>query len=222
MKIPCPDEEKLAGYLEGRLSEAEKSQMEEHLSDCQICLEGLVVTNGLVRCKGLHDLDPVPAEVTEATVNLVTSNFAISHRSTMERLKGSIRNLGSRILDVLWLNPLGKWRLAPIRGSKRVESEDIVRLRVPFKDINMEIEIEKAGAGKARICVSLHGSNKPRKGVRITLKKGEREIASYLLDGAYVLFKDIPFGHYGISLAEDGVSLGTYLFEIKDTCHDRR
>ena len=93
---------------------------------------------------------------------------------------------------------------------------------MPFKEIETEIEIEKIGAGKAHIRVKFPEAYKPREAIRVTLKKGRREIASYLLDGAYVLFENIPFGHYGISLAENGMNLGTYLFEIKETRHGRR
>lgn len=222
MKMPCPNEERLAGYLEGRLSEEDRSQMEAHLLDCQICLEGLVVINSMVRGKHVFELEPVPTEVTEAAVHVVTSQCTISYGSQIEKLKRSVKNLGSRISDVLWLKSWEKWRLAPIRGSKRVASENLVLLRVPFREIETEIEIEKTGAGKAHIRVKLPEAHKPQKAVRVTLKKGEREIASYLLDGAYVLFENIPFGHYSISLAEDGVGLGEYLFDIKETRHGRR
>ena len=222
MKMPCPDEERLVDYLEARLSEEERCQVEEHLSDCQICLEGLVVTNGLVRGRDRFELDPVPTEVTESAVHLVTSQRALSHGSWMEKLGQSVKDLGSRMSDLLRLKPWGRWQLAPIRGSKTVASEDLVCLRVPFKETETEIEIEKTGDGKAHIRVKLHEPTRKRKAVRITLKKGEREIASYLLDGTYVLFEDIPFDHYSISLAENGMSLGTYLFEIKETRHGRR
>ncbi len=222
MKMPCPDEERLLDYLEGRLSEEDRSQIEEHLSNCDTCLEGLVVTNGLVRGRVSWELDPVPTRVTDGAVHLVTSQRALSHGSWMEKLGQSVKDLGSRMSDFLRLKPWGRWQLAPIRGSKTVASEDLVCLRVPFKEIETQIEIEKTGTGKAHIRVKLSEANKHRKAVRITLKKGEREIASYLLDGTYVLFEDIPFGHYSISLAENGMSLGTYLFEIKETRHGRR
>jgi hypothetical protein len=222
MKIPCPDEERLADYLEGRLSEQGRSQMEEHLSDCQICLEGLVITNSLARGRGGSELDPVPDKVTEAAALLVASQSTTSYGSAIEKLKRFVKDFGPRMSDALWLKPPGKWRLAPIRGSKRQASENLVCLRVPFKEIETEIEVEKIGTGKAQIRVRFPEANKPREAIRVTLKKGEREIASYPLDGAYVLFENIPFGHYGICLAENGNNLGTYVFEIKETRHGRR
>ncbi|MCK5244980.1 MAG: zf-HC2 domain-containing protein [Desulfobacterales bacterium] len=222
MKATCPNEETLTDYLEGRLSEEERSQVEMHLSECEICLERIVVANGLAQGRDRFELDLVPNEVTEAAVRLVTSQAVTAHGSLMEKVRGSVNNIGSTISEVLRPRQRARWELAPIRGSKTVVSDDLVCLRVPFDEIETEIEIEKTGSGKAHIRVKPHEVGKQRKTVRITLKKGEREIASYLSDGAYVLFEDVPFGHYSISLAENSVRLGTCLFEIKETGHGRK
>ncbi|MEA1867283.1 MAG: zf-HC2 domain-containing protein, partial [Thermodesulfobacteriota bacterium] len=120
MKITCPNEERLADYLEGRLSEEDRSQVEKHLSECDICLEGLVLTNSLVRGRERLDLDPVPDEVTEAAVRLVTSLPATTPRSLMEKLKGSIKNISSAISDDLRPSPWQRWQPSPVRASKTV------------------------------------------------------------------------------------------------------
>ena len=219
MKISCPDEERLVDYLEGRLPEEDSFEMEQHLAECQTCLEALVVTNGMTRGRGQFELNPVPDEVTEAAVRLVTSQHAISYGSLMKVLKRSISDLGSRISDILSPKPLRRWQLAPVRGTKIEVSEDLVCLTVPFKAIKTEIEIEKSGTGKAHVRVKPHEADKHRKTLRVTLKRGEREIAAYILEDPYVLFEDIPFGHYSISLAESGLHLGAYFFELKETRH---
>ena len=222
MKTTCPDEERLVDYLEGRLCEEERSHVEKHLSECEICLKGLVLTNDLMRKSDRFELDPVPDHVTEAAMRLVMSQPATPQTSLKERLKGSIKEIGSTISDSLRLKSRGRWQLAPIRGTKTVASEDLVCLKVSFEEIETEIEIEKTGKGKAHIRVKPHEASKHRQAIRITLKKAEREVASYLLDGAYVLFEDIPFGHYSISLIKKGVQLGTYLFEVKETPYGRK
>lgn len=222
MKTTCPNEERLVDYLEGRLSEEDRSHVEKHLSGCDICLEGLVLTNGLLRGRDRLDMDPVPDDVTEAAVRLVTGLPATTPRSLMEKLKGSIKNISSAISDDLRPSPWRRWQPSTVRASKTLASGDLVCLRVSFKEIEAGIEIEKTGSSKARIRVTPHEAERHRKALRITLKKAEKEIASYLLDGDYVLFEDIPFGHYSISLAKKGVQLGTYLFEVKETPHARR
>jgi len=219
MTKPCPDEEKLLDYLAGRLAEDDRFEVEEHLSHCQTCLDALVVTTGMVRDEDRLELDPVPAEVTESAAQLVTRQCAKSCGALMEKLERSLRDKFSKISDSLRFGPWTRWQPVPIRGAKKVASDDLLCLRVPFKGIETEIEIEKTGSNRAHIRVKLHEAGKHAEGVRVTLKAGEREIASYPFGGGYVLFEDIPFGHYSISLGKDGFQFGTYLFEIKETLH---
>jgi len=110
----------------------------------------------------------------------------------------------------------------PVRGFKRKVAKDLVLLKKTFEDVESEIEIEKVGENKALIRVRLLLADLTSQKIRVTLKKGDREIASHLAEEAYVLFEDIPFGHYSLTFARDGLTLGTYLFEIKETAHDRR
>jgi hypothetical protein len=219
MNKSCPDEEKLLDYLEGRLAEEDRFEVEKHLSDCQTCLDALVITTAMVKDEDRLALDRVPAEVTESAVQLVTSQCTKSCGALMEKVERSIKETFSKISDSLQLGPWARWQPVPIRGSRKAASDDLVCLRVPFKDIDTEIEIEKTGSNKAHVHVKLHEASKHREGVRVTLKAGEREIASCLFEDGSVLFEDIPFGHYSISLAKDGLQFGTYLFEIKETLH---
>ncbi len=163
MKMSCPDEERLVDYLESRLSEENRSQIEEHLSNCQICLDGRVVAGGLAQGRDRFELDPVPNAVTEAAVRLVTRQRTLSYDPFIEKLKRSITQLGSGISDLLRLSPWIRWQLAPIRGSKTVASEDFISLRVTFKEIETRIEIEKTAGDKALIRVKFPEAIKPRK-----------------------------------------------------------
>ncbi len=218
----CPSEEMLADYMEGRLSVGDRSETEAHLSDCETCLEGFLVVKGLFRDSDGIQLDPAPSHVTQAAVRLVQSQISLSNRSSLERFKRSIKRLNTRVLDLLRPPGWGQMALAPIRGSKIVVSNDLVHLRKIFKEIETEIEVEKTTKGKAHIRVRLSEASKHKKGVRVTLKRGERVISSYLIDGGYVLFEDIPFEHYALNFSKDGVKLGTYLFEIKESHHGRK
>jgi len=112
-------------------------------------------------------------------------------------------------------------RFLTVRSFKRKIVENHISLRVPFRDIETGIEIEKTGKAKACIKVRLPEAKESEKNLRITLKKNEREIASYLLDGNFILFENIPFGHYSIALIEDNVKIGEYFFEIRETSHGK-
>ena len=222
MKTVCPDEEMIADYLEGRVSHDERSEIEEHLSCCERCLDEFIVARNLVRGEDRFELDPVPSRVTQAAARLVSSEGLISFGTLRERFRRLIKGIYSRISDLFHLTPWGEWRLAPIRGSRRVVSKDLIHLRKTFKEIEAEIEIEKAGENKALIRVTLPEDARQGKRIRVTLKKGEREISSHLLNGGYALFEDIPFGHYSLTFFRDGVMLGKYLFNIKETRYGRR
>ena len=222
MKIACPDDEMIADYLEGRLMDKDRFQIEKHLSDCTMCLERFVIATSLVHGGAELELDTVPAEVTEAAVRLVQRKRSALPDSLSKTLKGSIRDLSTKVSDFFRFTPWGEWQLQPIRGSKKTLNKDLILLQKSFNDIETEIEIEKIGANKCNIRVVFPKHSRIRRGVRVSLKKGEREISSHLTDTDYVLFEDIPFGRYSLTFAKDGVTLGTYAFEVRETgCGER-
>jgi hypothetical protein len=222
MNGSCPDEERLADFLEGRLSDEERSQTEEHLAGCQACLEALVIATTLTQGTSGVELEPVPAAVTENAVSRVTSRYPATSDSLTQGNRPSLRDLGARMIEVLSSRFFGESCPVPVRSSQIVASEDRVCVRVPFKGIEAEMEVEKAGVGTATIRLRLLETGAFGRALRVTLKQGDREITSQLLEGSSVLFEDIPFGHYGISLTEEGKILGTYLFEIKESRRGRR
>lgn len=221
MRQLCPNDERIIDYIEGRLSEEDRSDLEKHLSACEMCLEELVITNNIVAGKDIYELEPAPTEVTDAAVNLVTDRNPLPSSVLIDSVNNFISKLVSYIMNPIRLWSGRRWNPAPLRGIKIATSEDYVCLAVSFKDVKTEIEIEKTGINKANIRLRLKKPIKNQNSLRVTLKNGEREVASYLLDGTYVFFEDIPFGHYSISLVEDNVTIGTYSFEIKESHHGR-
>ena len=125
------------------------------------------------------------------------------------------------MFDFFGVQPWTGWQLAQIRGSKIAASEDFVCLKVPFAKIETEVEIEKLKNETAHIRVKLAKPIEKEMTLRVTLKKGEREIASYILND-FIAFEHMPFDHYNISLFLDGVSQGTYFFKIKETGHGKK
>ena len=217
MRNSCFNDEMLADYIEGRLTEKGRAAMEKHLGDCDICLDEFMVAEKLARENVAFEPDSVPGAVTRSAVNLINSRISAPQISVKRRLVRSFQALSTGLARILGPVPWKSTNLAPIRGSKTVVSEDLVHLRKTFKEIDTEIEIEKTGKLTAHIRVRLAATSSQRKGVRATLKKGEREIFSHPLIGSYVLFEDIPFGHYELTFSSNGVKLGTYLFEIKES-----
>ena len=217
----CPDEEVLMNYLEDRLSEREHSTLEKHIAGCDRCLDTLVMTNNLMSDPDNFGLKPVPEAVTSKAVRMVSGKITIWPESFLVNLKRSVKHIGARMFDSFGVKPWTGWQLAQIRGSKIAASEDFVCLKVPFAKIETEVEIEKLKNETAHIRVKLVKPIGDEMTLRITLKKAEREIASYILND-FVDFEYMPFDHYNISLFLDGVSQGTYFFEIKETRHGNK
>jgi len=211
-KKACPDEEIIADYLEGRLPPEDKEELDAHLSECELCLEELVIAGKALRAATESPM--VPSSVTEATVRLVTSR---STGVAEKGLKESIVAYAEKISDYFRYSFPWRWQQATIRSSKIAAAPDLVIIRKVFKEIQAEIEIEKTGEDKAHIRVRV--GEREKNGIRVTLKKGEREISSQVLSAGYALFEDIPFGRYEIVFSNNGSELGSYTFEIRESRH---
>ena len=216
MKKSCPDDEMLAAYVEGLVPVDQRPRIEAHLSECDACLEEFKLTNSIVRGGNRFDADTVPREVTQSAVRLINSQNAMSGDALEDKIKQSLNILYSKLVGLLRLPALGGIQLAPIRGSRKTVSDDLFRIKKSFKEFNTEIEIEKTGENTAHIRVKLFERNGYSNRIRVTLKRGERELCSSLFSGGSVLFEDISFGPCNLIFDRDGVSLGAYLFDIKE------
>lgn len=222
VKNSCPDEETLAAYLEGLLPETERSQTEEHLSACDLCLEELMDARPLVN--GVYGLDSIlaPSEVTHAAVNLVNLQSVNWYRSLWFKLNQRIRALHMRGLSPFYSVSSGGLQISTVRGNERTALIDVIHIHRNFKGLETDIEIEKVGERKAHIRIRLSDGHGNEKEVRITLKKGEREFFSSLLRDGYVLFEDLRFGRYSLTFTRNGITVGIYPFEIRETRCGRR
>jgi hypothetical protein len=221
MKISCPNDEIFADYIEGRLSEEKRFEVEDHLSSCDRCIEELVVASSVFQEEERFQSDSVPVGVTKAAVRLV-QGLSETGPSLSERVKQSIGDISAKVSDYLAFKPGGGLQLEPIRGSKTRLDKDLIQVKKKYRDFDVEIEMEKMGENKAHIRVKIPGMVEEKGPVRVTLKRGDRDVASQLLSGDYVLFENIPFGHYSLIFSTDGVELGEYHFEIRENRHAER
>jgi hypothetical protein len=219
MRTKCVRDEDLMDYLEDRLSHKERSRVERHLANCDTCLEEAVVTEEMIRGTRDFELDTVPEDVTRRAMVTVR---AIGDNSLLDKVSIYVSLLVSKLSDTFtgfwfWKNP----GLAPVRGSKTVIAEDLILLKKSFSDLEVEIEIEKKGQGKASIRVMLLRDDIPTKPIRVTLFKNGREVASYPFNRSTAFFEDMPFARYVLVFTRKGLKAGEYPFEIKETRHGR-
>ena len=222
MKKSCPDDEMLTAYVEGLVPDHQKPRIEAHLSECDACLEEFKLTNSIVRGGNRFDADTMPPEVTQSAMRLVNRQISMSNGSLEEQIRRALRGLHSKLLGLLRLPALGGIHLAPIRGSRKAVSDDLFRIKKSFREFDTEIGIEKTGENTAHIRVRLFESNGCSNKIRVTLKRGERELCSSLFSGGRVLFEDISFGPCKLIFDRDAVSLGSYLFDIKETRNGKK
>ena len=217
MKNNCPDEEILASYVEGLLTENERSQMEAHLAQCDTCREEFKLSSHLVRRGADVDIDMAPPEVTRTAIQLVNSADFASGGLLKKKFARTSAALQDRLFQYLRF-PFGpKWDLATVRGNSKTMPDDLFHIKKNYREFDAEIEIEKTGENAAHIRVNLFGHNGCGDNIRITLKQGKRELCSSLSSHGHVLFEDISFGPYELIFDRDGVNLGAYRFDIKET-----
>ena len=222
MKNRCPNEEMLASYVEGLLTENKRSQMEAHLALCDTCREEFKMTNHIVRGGAGVDINTAPPEITRSAINLLRSVDLGSVGLLKKKIERTSHALQDRLLKYLRF-PFGYgWNLATIRGSRKAISDDLFRIKKDYREFDAEIEIEKTGESAVHIRVSLFGHNGCGNNIRVTLKRGERELCSSLPDCNRVVFEDISFGPCRLVFDREGVMLGAYLFDIKETRNGKK
>jgi hypothetical protein len=217
MEKLCPEEELLAGYLEGDLSEKEKVKVESHLSDCEVCLHAVVISDDMVKRTDMSQLQNVPNQVTTAAIERIRERARPSTVPLKDIFKQSTKGLFTTVSDMVASLGGMQPNFATVRGSRTAATNNKALIAKSFKDIHAQIEIEKTAQGKAHIKVSFPKQGDQGKGVRVTLKKNGREISSFLVDNTgLVLFEDIPLDRYSLVFSKSGELLGTYFFQMKE------
>lgn len=219
MDKECLRAEEIIDYLKKRLPDRARTRAEKHLSECDKCLEEAIMAMGVVRGGDLAEFDPVPVKVTKGAIKAVRES---RQRSLPEELGRFIKKTKVEINRIMHQTlPIQGLSLAPVRGKKTIVSEDLIRIRKSFPGFDADIEIEKTGQDKARLEVTVKGkvADDP---IRVSLFRNERELSSYLVNGAGALFEDMPFAEYALTFTKDGSKIGEYLFEIKESRHGRK
>jgi hypothetical protein len=220
MKRICPQEEVIADYLAGRLSEKNKSGLESHLSDCRRCLDEIMLAADLVQGNALYGYEMVPPAVTQSAMALVKGRTRPAAFNFKQKSLQIFKHFYSWVSVHTPLNFYRRDSLSPIRSSEKIISSDFFHVKKAFREIIVDIEIEKTGPKFASVRVNLISDSKNENNIRVTLlDSNERELASSPLKNGFVLFEEIAFGHFRLALLRNGTRIGMYRFEIKDSSH---
>lgn len=217
MTDTCISDERLADYLEGRLSSGERAQIEAHISFCERCLDSVQIYQRL----GTEPFSQSEAVPSTAAKRSLVGLDRLDPGRLLDALAGRIRALILRWEHYANTKGMGdRAVLDPIRGSKTLVDEDMVVLKKTFSDLEAEISIEKIDPQVATISVVISKVNPEKAPVRVSLTTKQREVASYLMGSGDAYFEQVPFGHYTLRFTSNGGVIGQYAFQLKETDDD--
>jgi anti-sigma factor RsiW len=209
----CPDSMTLAAYMDQKISESERSSIEDHLSTCDTCLDNLVAA--VERSKLISENSrAVPAHVLEQAIALEQRR-----RPAREGLFDLVFRLRKSAVELI--SASGEWAVLPalapaVRAKSGGSGQNRVQVQNKIGGYRIEIEVEQMKAGLGDVVVRVaEDRGKSVDGVRLTLMVEQRERASYVTRQGQAIFDGLQPGEYSLALSDRRGSTGTVRFEIQ-------
>jgi hypothetical protein len=208
--LPCPDEETLVCFCEGKLSKRESKHVQEHLATCRRCAETVSLL-----CQKIEEQRQVPEFLIERAKSLVKDKPFPNIFEVVLVLKEKALQILSTTGDVIVDNEI--MPLPVLRSRQISEFAEEINLIKELKNIKITINIQKRDKDKIRINLGLvdKASLQPLSGLRLTLLKEGREIESYEAISGNAVFDKVGFGRYDIQILRKEEQLGAISIEIK-------
>jgi hypothetical protein len=206
-----PDEESWACFLEGRLAPQEAEQMEAHLIGCDECAE--VFAAQLELKPGLAK--DMPAELLKRMKDLAALEIAPSILEILLKLKEKALEILNTTGDVLVGQELVP---APILRSRKIKDfTDKVTILKDFQDIRVEVKIENRSGEAFDLTVFVKNKQTQRviKDLRVTLRRDDLELESYLTASNSVVFEHVLLGKYMVEISNIDAKIASVLLDIK-------
>jgi hypothetical protein len=189
----CPDEEHLASYVDGLLDSKIRKAVEEHLVGCDLCLEQVMLCSEIKKEQSSIDFKT-------RTVDIVLSFL----NNTVEVIK--------RAAEITVLPPPVP---AIVRG-RRVITPNTVKFTREFKDMVVEVEVERLDEEIGEIRVWVIRDDFYVDNIRVSLLHNGRELASFLTEGGIVKFENVKFRKYKIRLNKKKSYIGEISLKLKE------
>jgi hypothetical protein len=205
----CPDEERLAVYLSGNLSDADRDTVEEHLSRCSFCLSEIAAVNQALQ--NTHE-ETVPRLLMERAMRLVASAPRGNVVQLVVRLAKDAVELVSGAGE--WIIPVTSQFVA-VRGATP-HAAGIVQVEKEIDGYKVEVDVEQVETGICQVALTLSSiDGKAADGMRVSLLVGEREQASFLTRQGRAIFAGVPKGDYKLVISRAGTVVGTINLAIE-------
>jgi len=207
-----PDEEDLACFLDGRLSEDEEARIKAHILHCNACIEALTLSLQIEPPETVQ----LPEELASRIKELVAARSdSASALEIIVRLKEKALEVINTTGDVL----VGQELIpAPVLRSRAIRDfKDEINILKDFQDIRVEAKIERRGNGIFGLTVVIKDklSQKAIKDLRVTLIRDGLELESYVGDSGRVIFERVLPGRYAVEVSAIDSKLASILLEVK-------
>lgn len=206
-----PDEEALACFSDGRLSEGEAQAVKAHLITCPDCSEALALS---LEAESAPDKE-MPPELIAQLKNLLPAEDKLSLLEIVLQFKDKAIEVINTTGAVLFGQELVP---AVLLRSRKIEKfkEEVIILK-DFQEITVEVRIEnKSGSAfDLRISVKNKQTQKALTDLRVTLLKEDLEIESYLSDSGSVSFEHILLGKYKVAIESLEGKMAAVMLDIR-------
>ena len=208
--VGCPDEESLAGYLSGTLSENQREKIEAHLADCSSCVTEMVTVH---KASQETMTEKVPQHLIDRAMTLLRpapgqENFL---DLVVRVVKDSLELISTSGRPILVAAPVA------VRGEEGSVESGIIEVEQGMERFKVGVEIEPVEPGFCRVVVSVTEEGRTvGESLRMSLFSGGRERASYLAREGKVAFDRIPQGEYNLAISDAGIAAGTIRLKLID------
>lgn len=212
---PCPGEEALAEYALGTVQGRRREAIERHAAVCSRCAQTLDEAAALIGMPDDGAAAPVPEAVLERLQDRLPRRAPTGFAEAVHRLLRKAGFLRRRLDSLVSFR---RPELVYVRGRKKVISKNLIVVERTFASIKLVLEVEKTDTRHADIKII---ATRPRTGarfhgVRVDLRAGRREVASFVAERGEVLFEQVAFGAYRIVARDDKRTLGDIRLTIKE------
>jgi len=200
MKHHCIDENILAGYFDGGLTDAEKIHLMEHLSDCSTCREEFSDVSDLMKNEDLNSYISLPMDTAKMILNDILGK---------KSLRGRIKNRFRPLIDFFKAPDL--LQAQAVRDDTLMEN---VYLSKNYNQLKICLYVEKSADKPNKICIRVRKTD-PKTDPEIdflTLIREEGGVISKPFDDDETVFDDLMFGAYCLKLSKNESEKEKYQF----------
>ncbi|MFC1657881.1 hypothetical protein ACFL1D_00695 [Candidatus Omnitrophota bacterium] len=207
---PCPDEEMLACFSEGKLSKSESKEIQGHLLSCSRCAE--VVSLLYHR---LGEEKTVPEFLIQNAKGLLAGSSPPNILKVILALKEKAIQILKTSGDIILDNEI--MPLPVLRSRKISDFTEDVKLIKKSGDLEISMLIQKQDKDRVRLNLNLldKASLLPAEGLRLTLFRNGEETESYEAVFGKAMFDNLGIGRYVIEISRQQDKLGTVDLEIR-------